>query len=81
MLAKWRARATAKERAMKEKAKKGKKAKVALKDLEVGKVKGGMAAEEDPKGGYLKAKVPEVFGPRSPTAPLGNKFGGGFSKH
>ncbi len=48
---------------MKEKAKKGKgkKAKVALKDLDVTKVKGGMV-EEDPKGGIIIDNRPGGLG-------------------
>ncbi len=63
---------------MKEKAKKGKKPKVALKDLDVGKVKGGVA-EEDPKGGIIDDNRPAPGG-RSPLLPM-DKFRGGFSKH
>ncbi len=47
---------------MKEKAKKGKgkKAKVALKDLDVSKVKGGIEEEQDPKGGFLKVPMESI---------------------
>jgi hypothetical protein len=48
---------------MKKTQKKGKKAKVVVKDLELSKVKGG-AAEEDPKGGASGALLRTGFDPQ-----------------
>ncbi len=63
---------------MKDQPKKGKKkAKVALKDLDVGKVKGGMV-EEDPKGGIIDDNR---LAHKGPMVPLGDKLGGRFHKY
>jgi len=53
---------------MKERPKKGKKAKAAIKDLDVGKVKGGIA-EEDPKGGIIIVTGRPADLGSSPTLP------------